>query len=92
MSILSVLNFSLAFIKSSITSTEKLSPTKSIVLILRPISSARNNSISSIFSKLLFFADEYFISAFFLKEIIDKCFLKNEFFFLNSKGIFALDK
>ena len=72
---MSDLNLSLALKKSSYTSIEKLSPLRSIVLIFKPISRALNNSMSSIFSKFVFFEEEYLTSASFLKEIIDKCFL-----------------
>ena len=81
-----------AFTKSSGTSTEKLSPFKFKDLIFKPSSSALSSSISSIDSKIVFFDFAKISKAFGLNEIIDKCFLIFLIFFLNSNGIFALDR
>ena len=71
------MNF-LAFLRSSLISTEKLLPFNAIVFILRPISKALINSIPSIFSNLVCFSSQNFFSALGKKEICQKKILKLE--------------
>ena len=81
-----------ALSKSFRTSTEKLSPLSDNDLIFNPISRARNNSISSIFSNGVFLCIANFSKAKGKNEITDKCLSTFEVESLYSNGIFPRDK